>query len=524
MTKIIITDNKVIFDGHSNTKEECENTTLLCNALKNSTDYKTIKYEDGYAEFEKIGIVKELKFLRSPLSIDLYDSISGDRVLGISSDSEITLSFSGNIATFTITGGSMSFDYTNDTYITSYDTSTGTSLTATFKNNIENITLKDADAPKKYNISFITTSKISIDLTTLTGWDTVTPGEHTIQVVAKATGYRDSAKSAAVSFTKASAKVLLYAGTYQFIENPNMNISIDETISGKMNTLTGNNTYGEQTSFDGISVVDSAGQIGMVFIGNSTSGNNVQCAGGDWKYANTDGDEYTTTDTSKLRTIVLETDQNVSQEFYNWAITQGNLVKVEETTGETWVLNETINLSTQTFTTNFVSNGQNFNSLKLTNTSLEYDTTTVYAKFVPDGSNWVKGEAYRTIILSESATGDLLTWLQANGTKQGGGTTTAHKLTWSDSTMVVTVNGNAATSPYTLANGDTIVLKRTSGWQSINIITDTGTFDTDSTQSPLAVSNSDIKLQNGNVDMSPSMKFGFTINYEENAHSGGNIQ
>lgn len=209
MTKITITNNKVIFDGHSNTKEECENTTLLCNALKNSTDYKTIKYESGYAEFEKIGTTKELKFVRSPLSIDLYDSISGDRVLGIASDTEITLSFSGNIATFTTDGsGSMNIDYSNDIYVETYNTSNGgssTPLTATFKNNIQNITLLDADAPKKYSISFITTSKVSIDLTTLTGWDNVTSGEHQISVIAKASGYLDSAKSAAVSFTKGSA-------------------------------------------------------------------------------------------------------------------------------------------------------------------------------------------------------------------------------------------------------------------------------------------------------------------------------
>ena len=134
--------------------------------------------------------------------------------------------------------------------------------------------------------------------------------------------------------------------------------------------------------------------------------------------------------------------------------------------------------------------------------------------YVTTGEDGVTGDN-ATLTFETAPTGDLLTWLQANGTKQGGGTTTVHKLTWSDSTMLITVNGNSATSPYTLANGDTIVLKRTSGYQSISIITDTGAFDTDSTSSPLAVSNSDIKLQNGNVDMSPSMKFGFTINYTE---------
>lgn len=372
-------------------------------------------------------------------------------------------------------------------------------------------------------------SKVSIDLTTLSGWDNVTSGEHTIQVVAKATGYLDSEKSTAVTFTKASNKVLLEKGTYQFIESPNMNISTDETVDGKMYTLTADNTYGEQTSFDGISVVKSTAQIGQVFIGNSTSGYSVNCAGGDWKYINTDGDEFTATDTSKLRTIVLETDQYVSQEFYDWAITQGNLVKVKQSTGETWVLkssdmtapsntiDETINFTNaanDNFTRiNIYSEGKGVH-ISYFNNSAETDIIT--GDFGVTGDN-------ATITFETAPTGDLLTWLQANGTKQGG-TTVAHTLTWSDSTMVVTVNGNAVTSPYTLANGDKIVLKRTSGYQSYNIITNTGSFDTDTTQSPLAVNNSDIKLQNGDIDMSPSVHRGFTINYEENANSGGNIQ
>lgn len=434
------------------------------------------------------------------------------------------------------------------------------------------------------------TSKVSIDLTTLTGWDNVTAGEHQISVIAKATGYRDSEKSTAVSFTRAvinptyqivqgtspttalpyssdnkndlptsinqsvktvfdnystmtfedilstlrvdtsspkkdqnnnevdltqyqkltdtcsiffvkdgdkkyydytdninlevinlqssnlngidldttptycvsievdtgllklfsfsnisssgtgdistqgdnilgvvfliSKKPLLESDTYQFIETPNMNISIDETISGKMYTLTTDNTYGEQTSFDGISVVDSAGQIGIVFIGNSTSGNQIQCVGGDWKYVNTDGDEYTTTDTSKLRTIVLETDQYVSQEFYDWAITQGNLVKVEQSTGETWVLNDVPDggRALKKTTINFTSNGQSFVAIEGNNSytgpqSLYYYTNDTSYTAVCEYGTW-NNTAYKTITFETAPTGDLLTWLQANGTKQ----------------------------------------------------------------------------------------------------------
>ena len=47
-------------------------------------------------------------------------------------------------------------------------------------------------------------SKLSVDLTTLSGWSNLAPGNYTIKIVAKGTGYRDSEPSAAVSVTKAA--------------------------------------------------------------------------------------------------------------------------------------------------------------------------------------------------------------------------------------------------------------------------------------------------------------------------------
>lgn len=49
-------------------------------------------------------------------------------------------------------------------------------------------------------------SRINCDLTTLSGWGNVADGQHSIQVVAKADGYRDSEPSEAVSFTKGTAE------------------------------------------------------------------------------------------------------------------------------------------------------------------------------------------------------------------------------------------------------------------------------------------------------------------------------
>lgn len=47
-------------------------------------------------------------------------------------------------------------------------------------------------------------SHITLDLTTLSGWGNVADGQHSIQVVAKAEGYKDSEPSASVSVTKAA--------------------------------------------------------------------------------------------------------------------------------------------------------------------------------------------------------------------------------------------------------------------------------------------------------------------------------
>ena len=55
----------------------------------------------------------------------------------------------------------------------------------------------------KLNLQRFATSQVSIDLTTLSGWGNVANGQHSIQIVAKADGYKDSEKSTAVSFTKA---------------------------------------------------------------------------------------------------------------------------------------------------------------------------------------------------------------------------------------------------------------------------------------------------------------------------------
>lgn len=119
---------------------------------------------------------------------------------------------------------------------------------------------------------------------------------------------------------------------------------------------------------------------------------------------------------NNYKTIILSTTQTVSAEFYNWAITGGNLVKQ---TGETWVLNETLDISTldADFTVDFISNNVSYSTINGQGSGLDYDSTNVYYDAGPGGFVWVD-DAYRTLTFPAAPTGDLLIWLQANGTKQ----------------------------------------------------------------------------------------------------------
>ena len=89
--------------------------------------------------------------------------------------------------------------------------------------------------------------------------------------------------------------------------------------------------------------------------------------------------------------------------------------------GETWVLNENAYkaMNNFTYTANFVCDGTNYttivNSSNPMTGGLFYDTTQVVH---PDNASQFVNEKYRTITFATAPTGDLLTWLQANGTKQ----------------------------------------------------------------------------------------------------------
>nr|DAG51347.1 MAG TPA: hypothetical protein [Caudoviricetes sp.] len=89
-------------------------------------------------------------------------------------------------------------------------------------------------------------------------------------------------------------------------------------------------------------------------------------------------------------------------------------------TGETWVLNDVVYPSVaNVWNVDFVSNGINYSKFSIVDAGIMYQL--VYGDtvvFSDDTSTWIN-DVYRTVTFSVSPTGDLLTWLQANGTKQG---------------------------------------------------------------------------------------------------------
>ena len=106
-----------------------------------------------------------------------------------------------------------------------------------------------------------------------------------------------------------------------------------------------------------------------------------------------------------------------------------NLPRKKKAAGETWVINETPTIKNDTelsFTHSFISNSESFNSLQVggkrpwgTDQGVKYDSTYVYyvTEDLFHSAGWTNA-AYRTITLTSPATGDFLTWLEANAVKQ----------------------------------------------------------------------------------------------------------
>ena len=207
-------NDRIIFDGHADSRQECETITLMCDNLAKSKDFKTVRYESGYAEFEKVGKTEELKF-------------------AVPAIGTVTVVFDSHITKVENTYGSVTTS--GDTLSTS-DAKNPETFIVTLENGyvINTVVLDNGDAEAYGSLGSIgetsftvypgygaiggtitITSKIpapkqTIDVSTLSGWANLATGNHQITIKTKASGYVDSAVSNAVTVSKAASGHKVY--------------------------------------------------------------------------------------------------------------------------------------------------------------------------------------------------------------------------------------------------------------------------------------------------------------------------
>ncbi len=117
---------------------------------------------------------------------------------------------------------------------------------------------------------------------------------------------------------------------------------------------------------------------------------------------------------------------------------------------ETWVLNETISaLSAFSFSVSFTSNGASYAGIKTVgafspvgyNVGYTNSSGSSSSVYFADTNKWAN-QAYRKLTFDAPPTGDLLTWLQANGVKQPDDTAVQDT-----KALTITSNGTVSVTP-----------------------------------------------------------------------------
>ena len=220
MTDIRMTDDRIIFNGHADTKQECETITLMCDNLAQSKDFKTVRYESGYAEFEKVGKTEELKF--APPTECSCTMIFDDGVISVACSQDAT----GSQPSFTWNNsGESNTGYFEGECIFPVTLAPGRILDTVVSSEYNDYVVIDENqfqgfftTGADFTITITTkaaVTKQTIDVSTLAGWATLATGNHQITVKTKASGYADSAASNAVTVSKAASGYSVSVATYE---------------------------------------------------------------------------------------------------------------------------------------------------------------------------------------------------------------------------------------------------------------------------------------------------------------------
>lgn len=100
---------------------------------------------------------------------------------------------------------------------------------------------------------------------------------------------------------------------------------------------------------------------------------------------------------------------------YRDSVASESVVVNKAGSGETWVLNNILSGEINA-NANFTSNNTQYTNIELKDSKGDMEMTYSY-ELVYSNGNWFD-TAYKTVTFETTPTGDLLTWLQLNGTKQ----------------------------------------------------------------------------------------------------------
>ncbi len=384
MTNIQFLKDRIIIDGHAETKEQCETITLLCDNLAKSKDFKTVRYKNGYAEFEKISNAKELKFFAPTEEADItliWDSgiIS---VTGVPNDTGGSYTWTASNTAKTVTaifGDYETITYTpvlKDGYVIDTVTTNNDGSSAADTINIANDKKSFAVSllyPNQYGTITITTKQTSSSGETWVFNEKPTLAPYTQNTIKEQPFKSNNIQYKAIKFNKTPFGYPVDAMTIEYVS---------ETAIPTGNTYKYIYKFKDVPNFDTQYTIT----LNMKFKCAEFDFDNLKVfnKGITYKYANT--------------TKNIQAYQGKGTQI-GWKADDAKTIITEElTTEQQNFLN--------TYAT-YIGEYQENNTIKV------YDTTTAI---------WTNNE-YRTIKFKEEPTGDLLTWLQANGTKQATPTT-----------------------------------------------------------------------------------------------------
>lgn len=142
MNEIKILSDRIIINGHADTREQCETATLLANLLlAQGSGFNCVEYRSGYAEFKKSDVVKltdsELKFPPRPASWT------------------ITFIWDGNIENVVLSNSSETHTYTASGEAFTLNYGTNYTVTVNCSNGYILDTISGVDYTDKTNNSFV---------------------------------------------------------------------------------------------------------------------------------------------------------------------------------------------------------------------------------------------------------------------------------------------------------------------------------------------------------------------------------